>query len=110
MLFRGLLAPGAEADTEAELCRFEASINKRGMIEERGLELLSSLKKPKATPNSSEKGAVIDLTRLESNPSSEEFVQDVGTNFKVISDCLDELQASLTRHNLDGIQLIYCSI
>jgi hypothetical protein len=72
MLFRGFLAPGAEPDTEPELCEFEDSVNKRGLVEKLGLESLSPLKKPKATPKSSRRGGVIDLTTsLEANPSSE---------------------------------------
>jgi hypothetical protein len=103
MLFRGFLAPGAEPDTEPELCEFEDSINKRGLVEEPGLESSSPLKKPKATPKSSRMGAVVDLTSLEANPSSEEFVKDVGTNFKVIASQLYDIQASLTIHDLPAM-------
>jgi hypothetical protein len=56
-----------------------------------------------AMPKSSGMGAVVDLTRLELNPLTEEFAQDAGTNFKVIAYRLYEIQASLSIHNLPAM-------
>jgi hypothetical protein len=99
MLFRGLLAPDGKSD-KTEICLFEDSTTKRGLVEEQDLTSSSPLKRPKSAPEPMETDESANFSLHKTNTSSEEFVHEVARKFAAIGKHLEAVESMINRHNL----------
>jgi hypothetical protein len=91
MLFRGVLAPGSDADTDDAFAEFENSITKRGLVEEDGMSSSSPIKRPKPTEDEADK---FKLSTVDSD-DPEYFTIDTQNRLKSLGDRMDGIEAKV---------------
>jgi hypothetical protein len=100
MLFRGVLAPGGDADSEAAIEAFEDSITKRGLVEAEGTATSSPLKRLKPAE-------AVEDEELYLSPSdaydADQFVSETHSKLKAIGDRMDGIEAKFNHHDLPAM-------
>jgi hypothetical protein len=99
MLFRGVLAPGSDADADDAFAEFENSITKRGLVEEEGLSSSSPIKRPKPTEDEVDE---FKLSTVDSD-DPEYFTIDTQGKLKSFGDRMDGIEATVKHHDLPAM-------
>jgi hypothetical protein len=99
MLFRGVLAPGADADAVDAFTEFENSINKRDLVEEDGLSSSSPIKRPKPTEDDTDE---FKLSTVDSD-DTEYFTITTQNNLKSLGERMDGIEAKVNHHDLPAM-------
>jgi hypothetical protein len=99
MLFRGMLAPGSDADADDAFAEFENSITKQGLVEEDGLSSSSPIKRPKTTEDEADK---FKLSTVDSD-DPEYFTINTQNKLKSLGDRMDGIEAKVKHHDLPAM-------